>query len=386
MKYTVFNACDLLETKQTKDLFDGKKLGLLTNASGVTRDLQKTSVRLSQLYNLCALFSPEHGLSTVQQAGGSDASVFTDPLTGVPVYDLFGNKDNFHAAQKAIEEIDMLLFDIQDIGIRYYTYQYTMLDAMKLCAEAGIPFVVLDRINPLGGMLVQGSCLEEDCLSGVGRVPGQPVVSGMTVGELALWYKDLFCMDLQLHVLRCNGWKREYTFDDTDLLFVPPSPNMPTTETVFLYSGTCLFENTNISEGRGTTKPFEQFGAPWLDVDKVISELHSLPVSAKKSFDGLVFRPCNFKPTFSDYAGEVCKGMQLHIRDKHNVNMYATVLYLFEAIKKVHPSEFALDNALPLLGGSKRLLFADFDVTAFLAEQNEKCAAFMQMRKQYLLY
>ncbi|MBR2413757.1 MAG: DUF1343 domain-containing protein [Clostridia bacterium] len=386
MKQTVFNACDLLDTLQANSLLSGKRLGLLTNVSGVTRDLQKTSVCLSQMYHLCALFSPEHGLSGVQQAGGFDSDVFVDPQTGAPVYDLYGNKDGFQTAQKALQDLDMLLFDIQDIGIRYYTYQHTMLDAMKLCADVGIPFVVLDRVNPLGGVSVQGSCMEDDCLSDVGSVPGQPVVSGMTVGELALWYKDLFCPGLQVHILHCKGWKREYTFDNTDLLFVPPSPNMPTMETVFLYSGTCLFEDTNISEGRGTTKPFEQFGAPWLNTEKVISVLCDLPEDARKNFDGLVFRPCEFMPTFSDYTGEVCKGMQLHIRDKQNVNMYATVLYLFDVMRKVHPEEFTLDSNLPLLAGTKRILADDFNVSAFLEEQAEKCKEFAKMRKQYLLY
>ncbi|MBR3955062.1 MAG: DUF1343 domain-containing protein [Clostridia bacterium] len=386
MKQTVFNACDLLDTLQANSLLSGKRLGLLTNVSGVSRDLQKTSVRLSQLYNLCALFSPEHGLSAAAQAGGFDNQVFVDLQTGVPVYDLYGKTDGLQTAQKALSEIDILLFDIQDIGIRYYTYQHTMLDAMKLCADVGIPFVVLDRVNPLGGVTVQGCCLECDCLSDVGRAPGQPVVSGMTVGELSLWYKDLFCIDVQLHVLRCKGWQRAYVFEDTDLLFVPPSPNMPTMDTVFLYSGTCLFEDTNISEGRGTTKPFEQFGAPWLQTEKVLSVLFDLSEEAKKNFVGLVFRPCEFVPTFSDYEGEVCQGMQLHIRNKQNVNMYATVLYLFEAIRKVHPDKFVLSPDLPLLAGTKRILSADFDVAAFLAEQKEKCTEFDAVRKQYFLY
>ncbi len=386
MKHTVFNGCDLLESKKAKALLAGKRLGLLTNASGVTRDLQKTSVRVSQLYALFALFSPEHGLSALQQAGGFDEDVFTDSQTGVPVYDLYGKKDGLQTAQKALSEIDMLLFDIQDIGIRYYTYQYTMLDAMLMCAEIGIPFVVLDRVNPLGGVSVQGNCLESDCISAVGRVPGQPVVSGMTAGELALWYQSLFCPSLQLHILRCDGWKREYDFNETDLLFVPPSPNMPTIDTVFLYSGTCLFENTNISEGRGTTKPFEMFGAPWMHAENVLAEMRALPEKSRRCFDGLVFRPCEFKPTFSDYKDEICKGIQLHIRDKRNVNMYATTLYLFEAIRRVHGQEFVLDDKIAFLAGTRRILSPDFNVSAFLEEQEQRLHEFKKMRQQFLLY
>lgn len=382
----VMNACDLLESKDAVQLLKNKKLGLLTNVSGVTKDLRRTADVLAEKYLLCALFSPEHGLSAVQQAGGFDTDVFIDSQTGAPVYDLYGKTDGLLTAQKALQDLDMLLFDIQDIGIRYYTYQHTMLDAMKLCAVVGISFVVLDRVNPLGGVLVQGCCLESDCLSDVGRTPGQPVVSGLTVGELALWYKDLFRIDVTLHVLRCKGWKRAYLFEDTDLLFVPPSPNMPTMETVFLYSGTCLFEDTNISEGRGTTKPFEQFGAPWMNTEKVLSVMFDLPDAARKNFDGLVFRPCEFVPTFSDYQGELCKGMQIHIRNKQNVNMYSTILYLFDAIRKVHPDDFVLSSDLPLLAGSKKILSDDFNVSAFLEEQKQKCAAFDTLRKQYFLY
>ena len=170
------------------------------------------------------------------------------------------------------------------------------------------------------------------------------------------------------------------------LLWVPPSPNMPTTDTVFLYSGTCLFEDTNISEGRGTTKPFEQFGAPWLNAEKIITEMRTLPGNARKNFDGIVFRPCEFMPACSDYEGQVCKGLQMHIRNKQDVNMYATVLYLFDAIRKVHPHEFILFQDLPLLAGSKRVLSEDFDLTAFLAEQKDNCEEFAKMQKQYLLY
>ena len=382
----VLNACDLLDTQQAENLLAGKSIGLVTNVSGVTKHLHRTADVLAEKYKLCALFSPEHGLSAVQQAGGFDADVFTDKKTGVPVIDLYGHADSLQNAKKALKNLDVLLFDMQDIGIRYYTYQYTMLDAMKLCADVGIPFVVLERVNPLGGVMIQGTCLEADCLSGVGKAPGQPVVSGMTIGELALWYKDLFCLNVQLHILQCKGWKREYTFDDTDLLFVPPSPNMPTTDTVFLYSGTCLFEDTNISEGRGTTKPFELFGAPWLQPEKILTVMNDLPSNARKNFENLVFRPCEFKPTFSDYAGEVCNGFQLHIRSKENVNMYAMALYLFDAIRKVHAEKFVLCENLPLLAGSKRVLDEDFDVRAFLAEQEEKCADFARMRKEYLLY
>ena len=234
MKHTVYNACDLLDIASAKSMLGGRRLGLVTNMSGVTRDLKTTSSVMKQRYDLCALFGPEHGIRGAAQAGGHDNESFCDPETGVPVYDLFAHGDAREKTGAVLSSLDAVVFDIQDIGVRYYTYQYTMLDAMRICKNAGIPFIVLDRINPLGGVRVEGNCIDEDCISGVGAVKGQPAVAGMTVGELARWYNDHMQVGADIAVLPCEGWRREMSFDDTDLLFVPPSPNMPTTDAVFL--------------------------------------------------------------------------------------------------------------------------------------------------------
>ena len=386
MKHTVYNACDLLDTASAKSLFAGRRLGLITNMSGVTRDLKTTSSIMKKQYDLCALFGPEHGIRGAAQAGGHDNEIFCDPETGVPVYDLFAHGEARQQAEAALSSLDAVVFDIQDIGVRYYTYQFAMLDAMRICKNAGVPFIVLDRINPLGGVRVEGNCIDADCTSGVGAVYGQPAVAGMTIGELALWFNDHMDVHADVQVLPCEGWRREMIFDDTDLLFVPPSPNMPTTDTVFLYPGTCFFEGTNLSEGRGTTKPFELFGAPWMEPERVLDVLHALPSEARETFAGIVFRPCAFTPTFHKHAGTLCGGLQLHVRDRASCDMYAAGLYLLDVLRKLYPEKCEFTRFLPHLVGTNAIMDADFDAASYLASQKSKIAAFCAERKPYLIY
>ena len=386
MKHTVYNACDLLDTASAKSLFAGRRLGLITNMSGVTRDLKTTSSAMKKQYDLCALFGPEHGIRGAAQAGGHDNEIFCDPETGVPVYDLFAHGETRQQAKAALSSLDAVVFDIQDIGVRYYTYQFAMLDAMRICKNAGVPFIVLDRINPLGGVRVEGNCIDADCTSGVGAVHGQPAVAGMTIGELALWFNDHMDVHADVQILPCEGWRREMTFDDTDLLFVPPSPNMPTTDTVFLYPGTCFFEGTNLSEGRGTTKPFELFGAPWMESQRVLDALYALPSEARETFAGIVFRPCAFTPTFHKHAGTLCGGLQLHVRDRASCDMYAAGLYLLDVLRKLYPEKCEFTRFLPHLVGTNAIMDVDFDAASYLASQKSKIAAFCAERKPYLIY
>ena len=271
-------------------------------------------------------------------------------------------------------------------SVRYYTYQYTMLDAMRICKQAGVPFIVLDRIDPLGGVRVEGNLIDRDCTSGVGAVYGQPAVAGMTVGELAGWYNDHLSVGADISVLPCQGWRREMSFDDTDLLFVPPSPNMPTTDAIFLYPGTCFFEGTNLSEGRGTTKPFELFGAPWMEPERVLDALHALPPEAKDTFAGIVFRPCAFTPTFHKHVGTLCGGLQLHVRDRAACDMYAVGLYLLDVLRKLYPDVCEFTRFLPHLVGTNAVMDADFDAAAYLASQKKPLSEFCEMREKYLIY
>ncbi len=386
MKRTVYNACDLLDSKRAKELLSGKRLGLVTNMSGVTRDLKSSSSRIASLYNLSAIFTPEHGLRGTHQAGGYEESQFSDPETGVTVYDLFGGKLALRKAEKIISSLDALLFDIQDIGTRYYTYQFTLLDVLNISKSTSVPLIVLDRINPLGANDIKGNLLEPDCISQTGRVPGQPTVYGMTIGELALWFNDYMAINADVTVLPCDGLTRALIFEDTDLLFVPPSPNMPTPDTIFLYAGTCLFEGTNISEGRGTTKPFELFGAPWIEPERLIEGINLLPPEAREVFEGIVFRPCSFIPTFSDYKGELCNGLQLHIRHKKSVDMYATGLYLLSVIRDLYPKKIEFTDDLAMLAGTKKILKEDFNPLFYLNSQKTEIDNFREQRKPYLLY
>ncbi len=386
MKKTVFNGCDLLDSSRAKELLSGKKLGLLTNMSGVSRNLKLSTTEINEKYNLCALFGPEHGISGANQAGGFDKEIFVDPDTGVPVYDLFGGGNVPETTGAAIAELDAVVVNIQDIGIRYYTYQFAMLDCMKICAKHNVELIVLDRINPIGGVNVSGNRMEKDCVCGVGAVESQPAISGMTIGELALWFNARLDIGIKVSVLKCEGWERDMWFDDTDLLFLPPSPNMPTLDTAILYPGLCFFEGTNLSEGRGTTKPFELFGAPWLDPRAVVSWVDSLPACAKEAFDGVVFRECSYTPTFSKYVGEVCHGLQLHIRDRNSIDMYAAGLYLVHIIKNLYPDKFEYTRTMPLLTGTKKSIEPDFVPWEYVKSQKTGIDEFLVERKPYLLY
>ena len=387
MKAIVYNGCDLLDSCSAKKILANKKLGLLTNMSGLTKDLKLASVELSHKYNLCALFGPEHGIYGTNQAGGFDKEQFIDPDTGAPVFDLFGGDGKIPAStESAFSSIEALVVNIQDIGVRYYTYQFAMLDCMKLCAKYNVEVIVLDRINPLGGKNVFGNRIEKDCLSYVGNVESQPAVYGMTIGELALWFNSHLNIGASVSVLRCEGWKRDMWFDDTDLLFVPPSPNMSSLETAILYPGTCFFEGTNLSEGRGTTKPFEMFGAPWLEPQKLIDFLDTLPSAAKEAMNGLVFRKCSYTPMFSKHKGEVCHGLQLHIRDRNSIDMYAVGLYLVYAVRNLYPDKFEFTRTMPLLTGTKKSIDEEFDPFEYVSGQKSKLEEFMTERNPFLLY
>ena len=384
MKAKVYNGCDLIDSTEAKALLCGKQLGLITNMSGVTRELKATSAILNEKYCLKALFGPEHGIRGAAQAGGHDGSGAIDSETGVPIYDLFGKGRT--EAEKVFASLDAVVFDIQDIGVRYYTYQFTLLDSMRLAAKSNIPLIVLDRINPIGGINICGNRIDEDCVSGVGAVVSQPALCGMTMGELALWFNSHLSVCADISVVRCEGWERDMWFDDTDLLFVPPSPNMPSLDTNILYPGTCFFEGTTVSEGRGTTKPFELFGAPWLNPNKVIDAMYSLPLEAKETFSGIVMRPCAFTPTFHKYAGELCSGIQLHVKERNAIDAYATGLYLLKVISDLYPAECIFNESLARLVGTKKVFSKDFDVASYLASQKAGLESFKEERKAYLLY
>ncbi len=364
-----------------RDILRGKRAGLVTNPSGVDRTLRLTSDILHQGGALVCLLSPEHGVRGERQAG-ERVDFYTDAKTGLPVYSLYGG--NHHIPRELLASLDTIVFDIQDVGARYYTYIYTLSYVMEDCAAAGKQVVVLDRPNPLGGT-VEGTLLEPECASFVGRYP-LPSRHGLTVGELARYINEVHGIGCDLAVVPMEGWHRSLLYSDTDLSWIAPSPNLPTLESALCYVGTCLFEGTNLSEGRGTTRPFETVGAPWLRAEEVADTLRAMLLP------GVRVRACYFTPTFSKHAGELCGGVQLHITDPRAFRPFETGLRLLDTIRRTH-AEFSFTPPSPLgVASIDRLLgcFAlrqdDFDPDAFLIAQQKKCADFAARAKAFWLY
>lgn len=310
------------------------RVGLIANPTTVDRSLAHAADRLAahRDVDLKMLFGPEHGIRGDAQYM-EDVRDDVDRATGLPVVSLYGDSFASLSPQPShLAELDTLLFDIQDIGTRYYTYAATLALAMR--ASEGRRVVVLDRPNPLGGTLREGGGLESHLESFVGLYP-VPQRHGLTVGELARLYRDAFGVDCDLHVIACEGWRRGMAFEQSGLPWVMPSPNMPTVETAWVYAGMCLLEGTNVSEGRGTTRPFELFGAPFCDGAELAEKLNAMQLP------GAGFRPCAFTPTFDKFKGELCLGVQLHVHDRSQFMAYRTGLAVLVALRALYPEEFA---------------------------------------------
>jgi uncharacterized protein YbbC (DUF1343 family) len=311
----------------------GLHIGLVANPASVTPDLVHASFALrgSRAFRLAALFGPEHGIWADAQ-DLVEVPDSRDPQTGLPVHSLYGRTRV--PTSGMLERLQAIVFDMQDVGSRYYTFIYTMLHVLQACAEAGLPMVVLDRPNPLGGVVVDGNVLDPEYRSFVGLHP-LAVRHGMTVGELALLFVRELELDVDLRVVRMKGWRREMHFEDTGLPWVLPSPNMPTVDTAFVYPGGCLIEGTNLSEGRGTTRPFELVGAPWLDPWALARDLE------RERLPGARFRPVFFTPTFHKHAGLPCGGVQVHVVDRRRFPAFLTYLLLIHHARRQAPSRFA---------------------------------------------
>lgn len=305
-----------------------KRLGLIAHGASVTHRLEHAADALQRNgFRLTALFAPEHGLAADLQ-DQAPVQGARDPRTRLPVFSLYGKTLSPTAAM--LTQVDALVFDLQDIGVRYYTFIWTMALAMKTCAALGKPFIVLDRPNPLGGEKSEGNVLDPAYASFVGLLP-LPVLHGMTVGELARRFNRTQKWGADLHVVPMAGWRRSMRFNDTGLPWVLPSPNMPTVETAAVYGGMCLLEATNLSEGRGTTRPFEIVGAPFLNSHRLARRLedHRLP--------GVTFRPVSFRPTFNKWAGQLCGGVQLHVTDPIRFQPFRTGVTLLHTARRLSP-------------------------------------------------
>jgi len=317
------------------------RLGLITNFTGVLRDLRPTPPAfLTAGLRLTALFGPEHGLNGTAQAGESESAT-SDPATGLPVFDTYRRQGAALDALIEESDVDALLFDIQDVGARFYTYIWTMYDCLQTAVRTGRRFIVLDRPNPLGGT-AEGPLLQPGFESFVGRAP-IPLRHGLTVGELARHFAPE-----TVEVIPMTGWTRDLDGWTRDLAWVPPSPNMPTPDTALVYPGMGLFEGTNLSEGRGTTRPFETIGAPFLDSRLV-------PALREQELPGVAFRSTSFQPVFSKYAGQVLSGVQLHVIDRQAFEPVRTALTILKTLRDLYPDELAFRPELDRLWGSDSL-------------------------------
>ncbi len=363
------------------DIFKGKRVGLITNQTGINAKGVSSVKLLQEKCNLVCLFSPEHGLGGYAREGAAIGNS-NDSASGLTVYSLYGK--NKRPTEEQLENIDVLCFDIQDVGARFYTYISTMAYAMESCVRYNKHFVVFDRPNPIGDA-VEGTILEMEYRSFTGYFP---IVQrhGMTVGELAQLFNEQYGIGCNLTVIPMKNWNRKTYFEENHLMWVPPSPNIPTSQTALVYAGVCLFEGTNLSVGRGTTKPFEYIGAPFIDSYTVIRELNMLDIK------GVRFLPVSFEPSQSWYEGQVCNGIYIAVTDRQTFQPVKTAVQIFYTLKKLYPKQFKINHAgrkycgLNLLTGCSYFTDGHTDPEDYLLKMKHDAEVFKKIRKKYLLY
>lgn len=374
------------------ELLRGRRVGLVCHPASIDSHLRHASALLADTdgVDLVALFGPEHGFTGVAQDLVSVDHILTSHRR---VYSLYGETfESLRPSAKQLDGIDTLVIDLQDVGSRYYTFQATMLYCLEAAAQHGLAVIVLDRPNPLGGVAVEGPTLQPEYESFVGPHP-IPIRHGMTIGELALLYRAERNLNVSLEVVPCEGWQRDMLFEETGLPWVLPSPNMPTVDTALVYPGQCLLEGTNLSEGRGTTRPFELCGAPWICPDELAERLE------EAQLPGVRFRAACFRPTFHKFAGQDCGGVQLHVTDRWEFQPVRTGLAVLSALRDLsgtqfawrsEPYEFVDDRlAIDLLFGSDRerlALEASVPWQKLVEAWKPEEIAFRNRRKAYLLY
>lgn len=369
---------DVLEAESFAPL-RGKRVGLITNHTGRTSDGRQTVDVLAEAegVKLVALFSPEHGWEGQVAEGPVGETV--DAKTGLRVHSLYGKTRRPTA--EMLKGIDVLVFDIQDAGVRFFTYGTTMAYAMEEAAKRGIEFVVLDRPNPLGGVAVQGPMLDADRLSFEGYFP-LPLRHGMTLGELARLYIAERRIGARLTVVPMQGWRREMWFDQTGLEWVNPTPNLRSLVANTFYPAVELLRAGGVSVGRGTEKPFEQFGAPWMDGEMVAAYLEA------QHIPGVRFHPTRFAPTEDVHANQLCRGVRLELTDREGLDIGRLGVELISALWNLHPKEFQVDKTIRLLGSKKTLerIRAGDDPVEIVAGWEEELNSFREIRAKYLLY
>ena len=374
---------------QRLDLIAGRRVGLVSNASGMTHDLVSDvdALRRARGVQLAALFGPEHGFYALGADGVAVESA-VDHRTGLPVHSLYGRVRK--PTPEMLTGLDVLVFDIQPVGVRFYTYVTTLLYVMRAAAEQGLPLIVCDRPNPIGGEAVEGALLEQGFESFVGPGP-LPIRYGLTVGELARMANEAWSIGCDLTVVGCVGWRRTMWFDDTGLAWVPPSPAMPWPATTIVYPGTCLIEGTNLSEGRGTALPFHLLGAPWIEGWRLAKPLNRLDLP------GVRFRPAGFQPAVGKWADQRCGGVQLHVTDRRAFRPVTAGLHLIATVRDLYPQRFAWRESstegtsphIDLLTGTDKVrhaLDAGVDVADLVASWAAERDRFARESRRYYLY
>ena len=374
-------------------IFAGKRVGIITNHTAFDQDSRYISDVFGAMNDVTigAFFGPEHGIRGSAEAGAKIDSE-TDPLNQIPIYSLYGKTTKPTA--EMLENIEVLVFDIQDIGARFYTYIYTMALAMEAAAENNIQFVVLDRPNPIGGHLVEGNILEPAFKTFVGLYP-IPVRHGMTVGELATMFNTEGWLangvKAQLTVIPLHNWRRSQWYDETVLPFIKPSPNIPNLTSATVYPGTCLLEGTNVSEGRGTMAPFTLFGAPWIDGKQLAAALNSLPLQ------GVSFRDTSFTPVAIPGASnnpkhrdKLCQGVTLEVYDRETFQPYRTGLHIVNTIATMYPDSLSWrERHFDRLCGSatvRETILAGKPMDLLIKSWEGQLSEFGKIRQKYLLY
>ncbi len=391
MTTLVQTGLERLQAGESSVSLAGRRVALLANQTAVDSRFRHALSGIAELGNLVALFGPEHGVR-----GDAQDMISVDEVreaSALPVYSLYGSTEaSLTPTQESLQDVDVMVYDIQDVGSRYYTYVWTMVLAMRACAKAGVAFVVLDRPNPIGGTLVEGGDIHEgfDSFVGLRSLPNR---HGLTAGEIATWAKREEGLDLDLQVVSMKGWQRGMSWSETGLPWIQPSPNMPTVDTALVYPGMCLVEGTEASEGRGWTRPFEVAGAPYVDPDVFAALLQ------EQDLPGVVFRPVWFLPTFQKCANQVCGGVQQHITDAQSYLPYKTGVAFVWALHKLWGKDFAWRSkayefvdkipAFDLLTGSAEIregIEAGADLEALAQTWRAAEERFRGARRDWLLY
>lgn len=375
MKHTVL--CGVDRATDLKALLGGKKTALLTAASGVNKAGIPTWRILSEISDLRILFAPEHGLASAMQDGAfSGEDGVLHPETGARLYDITALKGDRLPA--VLKDVDVAVYDIQDVGARFYTYLCNLTQLMRAAKTVGKPVVVLDRPNPIANTVLEGCILDESRFSSFVGEFAIPTRYGLTVGEYARYVNTEKGIDCDLTVIPCEGWKPTVYYDETDLLWVNPSPNIPTVNCAINYIGSCIYEASNLSEGRGTTRPFDWLGAPFVDEEALLRDMNAL------CLPGVTFRAMTFTPVFNKHAGQVCRGVELHITDRDAYRPFETMLHMFRHFKKYPEFEMKRPGLALRLG--QDILTEDYDPVAILAKCDEDIKGFCEKVEKYRMY